>query len=145
MWPRTTVYNVQSIKQKHSQTLSGSLWNRQFRLMQCGKDVDSQKEECEVYDLAPGRPYKYHQFEIFLKHLNVFTQLDILFQLDLFSSCFQVIYKYISLCFFLYAFYFPSLDFQSSDSNIILWNTFWEFCLLLYYQHQEKKRHLESK
>lgn len=63
----------------------------------------------------------------FKKYLNVFTQLDIQFQLDLFSSCFQVIYKCVSLCFFLYAFYFPSLYFKSSDSNIILWNTLWSF------------------
>lgn len=68
--------------------------------MQCEKDVESQKNECEVYDLALGRPYEYHQFEIFKKYLNVFTQLGIQFQLDLFSSCFQVIYKCVSLCFF---------------------------------------------
>lgn len=39
-------------------------------------------------------------WDFFLKYLNVFTQLDIQFQLDLFSSCFQVIYKCVSLCFF---------------------------------------------
>lgn len=63
--------------------------------------------------LAEGRPFEYHQFGIFFsrKYLNVFTQLDIPFQLDLFSSCFQVIYKCVSLCFFLYAFYFPNFAF----------------------------------
>lgn len=52
--------------------------------------------------LALGRPYEYHQSENFLKYLNVFTQLDIQFQADLFSSYFQVIYKCVSLLFLMH-------------------------------------------